>query len=331
MVVHHVSLTGRIFLVPFFCLFENRTKASVKSQTARCRCRTKMEAAQNLESQAFLLRKRLDKLRHDVDKHRTPLELRIARTLFDERNNLANQQRQVVIPKPRITKVGGLRQRPAWGAGPTTRLSAGANSPTKTNVGNKTGGYSSKQIFATPSQVDIEYDDAVLIGRKDFNVVESSNGPKWHCVVGAQAQDILIKQSNKRLGKAYEYLKKETPNTEYPGLIPSETESVYSANDEERNNERRGRGRGRAAVDGGEEEKEEEEKDESKDNTTVRRSRGASGSHIPMRANATSAEILKGEAHRWLHRGRELLKFRLEEVSQRMKEHEERMNSKDTN
>ena len=135
--------------------------------------------------------------------------------------------------------------------------------------------------------------------------------------MGNQAPDILMKQSNKRLGKAYEYLKQQSLASAGPALTASQWDNRYHSDEEQ-----------------------EEDGDHGDDDdnhhpppaqTTIepqilRPKPKAVAQHrsgyIPMRANATSAEVLQSEAHQWLQRGRTLLQYRLEEVSNRIKEHE---------
>ena len=268
-----------------------------------------MQEAQSLESQAFILRKKLDKLRHDVNKHRTPLELRIARTLFDERCQQQKNKGNVLKLKNKNSRKNSstTRQRPAWGSGGGVQ-----------HQNNTTGGWHQKEIFATASKVDIEYDDAVLIGRNPIEMKEAESasqhtGPKWHVVMGSEARDVLMLQSNKLLGEAYEHLKKNNRDTEYPGLIPSETSSEYDEHDSER-------GKDIYHV-----ETNEPVRVMVTDKVERKNRARASGVYIPMRENATSAEMLKAEAHQWLHRGRELLKYRLQQVHKKLGKHEEKM------
>ena len=247
-----------------------------------------LENHHQIQAQAFLLRKKLDKLKTDITKHRKPLELRIARTLFDARNDISNQNK---VSKPKSYKsINNIRQRPAWGSGGGV-----------TQENNKTGGWQKKEVFATPSQVNIEYDDAVMIGRSK----EILTGPT-SVVMGRDAKEILMMQSPKRLSEAYEYLKKENRDTEYPGLIPSETSSIYNDADSERDGEASSSSLPREVT------------------VTVTKKIPRAGGYIPMRANTTSSDALKAEAHQWLSRGRELLAYRLEDVSRRMKEIEEK-------
>jgi hypothetical protein len=344
-----------------------------------------MQQTSELESQAHLLRLKLNKLRQDINKHRTPLELRIARTLFEDRQNKINVKKNFKIParnnrrsnnKNNTNTIRSRRKRPDWGAG---------NGSASKNCQNtsKTGGYSKKQVFSTPSQVNIEYDEAVLVGRKDIETNENINcnkgGPKWHCVMGKDAKEILMMQSDKMLGKAYEFLRKESRDTEYPGLISSakytqafvlnDFQAVASnelsvmkadiitnvevLNGDWTTAELNGQ-RGDiptsyiqfedAYREGKNVDKSElQSKSESENviprqssasvtasvtaSASTRQERLSKNGYIPVRANATSAEMLRSEAHRWLQRGRLLLKCRLEEVSNKMKQHEEKMKS----
>ena len=275
-----------------------------------------MDNANSLETQAHLLRLKLNQLRHDINKHRTPLELRIARTLFEDRHR--TPQHPVPVPKSNRNSNSNsnnsnpIRQRPAWGSG-------GGDSGKPTPK----GGYSKKQIFATPSQIHIEYDAAVLVGRPELQTNENNHhrGPKWHCVIGNEAPDILMKQSNKRLGKAYEYLKQQSLALEGPALTASQWDNRYHSDEEQ-------------------EEEEEDNNDDHNDHNNhpppsqttiepqIQRPKPKivaphRSGYIPMRANATSADVLQSEAHRWLQRGRTLLQYRLEQVSNRIKEHEQ--------
>ena len=208
---------------------------------------------------------RLERLKRDVARATaTPLELRIARAVDVARHAGARKSR-VLKPKPkpsqpadRMTRAsqgqiqGSLytdsqeelrakmkiqrqhrqRQRnvngqdadakPAWGAGHQHRIK-----------GSTRVYWRRRQAFANADNVQLEFDPIVVANKRSYGKNTAIPGglpakKNWHVIEGRAAQEILIRQSDKRLSNAYEYLRQEEENAGkggYPGLLPSSRSS----------------------------------------------------------------------------------------------------------
>ena len=128
-----------------------------------------------------------------------------------------------------------LPDRPAWGAG-------SANS-TQQVEGATPVYWRRRQAFAKADDVPLEFDPIVVADKKSYGENTAIPGgleakKNWHVIEGRGAKEILIKQSDKRLGKAYEYLRQEEEYAGkggYPGMLPSarNSESGVSARDDD--------------------------------------------------------------------------------------------------
>lgn len=209
-----------------------------------------------------LMRMRLERLKHDVARATaTPLELRIARSVQAARKAGEKAARKGKVlkakhksrRKPRTDDLrtvdrlvseslverssanarhndkndkgsGSARHvhkntRPAWGAGSGEAKVEGSTAVY----------WRKKQAFSKADDVPLEFDPTVIADKASYGPKSSIPGglkkrKNWHVVEGRRAREILIMQSNKRLGKAYEYLRQEEEDAGkggYPGLLPS--------------------------------------------------------------------------------------------------------------
>jgi hypothetical protein len=98
-----------------------------------------------------------------------------------------------------------------------------------------------RQAFAKADDVPLEFDPIVMADKKSYGENTAIPGgleakKNWHVIEGRGAKDILIKQSNKRLGKAYEYLRQEEEDAGkggYPGMLPSARNSEAGGDDDD--------------------------------------------------------------------------------------------------
>eukprot|EP00946_MAST-07B_sp_MAST-7B-sp1_P005180 g5180.t1 len=203
-----------------------------------------------------LMRMRLERLKRDVARATaTPLELRIARSVQDARRAAAKaatgarrgrvlkakqKPKRQETPKQLSGSLFGSEagrkkaplkgqdqawesvrsKRPAWGSGGGQARRVEGSTPVY---------WRRRQAFPRAEDVPLEFDPIVIADKKSYGKNTAIPGgleerENWHVVEGCGAKEILIKQSDKRLGKAYEYLKQEEEDAGkggYPGLLTS--------------------------------------------------------------------------------------------------------------